>query len=115
MTNTVNNRQLLKTLWEKEKLLLTPFPAMFSTQSDDCIPFVHDFDQYCQQLKTLWEKEKLLLTPFPAMFSTQSDDCIPFVHNFDQYCQQQTAFENIVGKGEIALNSFSHNVFNSIR
>ena len=44
LTNTVNNRQLLKTLWEKEKLLLTPFPAMFSTQSDDCIPFVHDFD-----------------------------------------------------------------------
>ena len=37
----INNRQLLKTLWEKEKLLITgnfSFSTMFSTQSDNCIP-----------------------------------------------------------------------------
>ena len=36
----INNRQLLKTLWEKEKLLvraISPFPTMFSTQSDNFI------------------------------------------------------------------------------
>ena len=39
---------LLKTLWEKEKLLVTisPFPTIFSTQDTQIIvsPFVHIFD-----------------------------------------------------------------------
>ena len=36
----INNKQLLKTLWETKKLLVT----MFSPHSDDCTPFVHIFD-----------------------------------------------------------------------
>ena len=31
-------------MWEKEKLLVTMFPTMFSTQSDNCIPIYPYFD-----------------------------------------------------------------------
>ena len=37
----IGNKWLLKTLWEKKKLLVTsnpPFPTMFSTQSENSIP-----------------------------------------------------------------------------
>ena len=38
----VCNSSLLKTLWEKEKLHLkaiSPFPPVFSTRSENCLPF----------------------------------------------------------------------------
>ena len=28
----------------KEEIAISPFPIMFSTQSDNCIPFAHIFD-----------------------------------------------------------------------
>ena len=79
------NPDLLKTLWEKEKMLLT---SIFSfSHNISTIPkrssifnlFPHNDTVWRiwerSLLKTLWEKEKLLvqaISPFPTMFTTLS-------------------------------------------
>ena len=88
-------RSLLKTLWEKEKLLvqaISPFPTMFSTLSKtEIIIFVTFVICKCFQIGlvqncVVWEWVK----PLPQ--------CCVLMH------QRYMAVENIVRKKEIACN-----------
>ena len=73
-------RKLWKTLWEKEKMLVTsilPFTTVFSNPS---------------------KRKIIILTTFIGRLQTLLIWTLILTH------QQQTAFENIVGNGEIARN-----------
>ena len=99
----VCSTSLLKTQWERKKLLVT---SNFS--------FSHSVFYAVGELLTISIKSKIVICKKVLKL-----DCFnPLLHRYSFYRDLQTGFENIVGKEEILVTSnffFSHNVFYSIR
>ena len=99
-------KSLLKTLWEKEKLLVTSnfsfFPQCFPPISITFCNFHQNkpwFLRVCRTslLKTLWEKEKLLVTSnfsfFPQCFPPISITFCNFHQNKPWFLRRNACYE----------------------